>query len=412
MEPSIFTIPERSVLMRPVPKGLGTGQVQALPSYLCDVGALHGLSLGQMVAHFLPAIRRSKAGKLKRTHRWVTREALLVEIFGALTKRDDLHFLTHLPWEATISCNARSQHIKWCPHCLRNDPYGRLLWTYQAVNACPIHKTMLESACHGCGTVTNRNVKRPAWLFCGCGSKHRNDPRSRAADADEVWHATQISELLAKAFEKPDIKINRLREVVQTKFLPLFGDVDSMVRHCGIPLISIYGYKGTFYRMTIPNLLAAARSTGLSLVDLLTAPIDQLHPRIGPATTTTVAPQQKISKEALRSMVAKALSMMPPEIRTLGRVAKEVGVSADRIANNLPDIVKELAGSRNRRAMMGKARNDAIIVERMVAILEDNPSITDLTLAHLCGLRFFWNTQKLIAKARQIVAESSLPAAA
>jgi hypothetical protein len=34
----------------------------------------------------------------------------------------------------------------------------------------------------------------------------------------------------------------------------------------------------------------------LSLVDLLTAPIDQLHPRIEPPPTTG-APQRKISKE-------------------------------------------------------------------------------------------------------------------
>jgi len=294
---------------------------------------------------------------------------------------------------------------------LRDDPYGRLLWTYQAVNACPIHKTMLEFACPCCGTVTNRNVRRPAWLFCGCGSKHCTDPRARAAGADEVWYAAQISDLLAKGFEKPDIKITRLREVVQTTFIPLFGDVHRTVRHCGIPYISIYGYKGKFYRMTIPNLLAAARSTGLSLVDLLTAPIDQLHPRIGPPTTI-VAPQRKISKEKLRSMVAKALSMMPPENMSLRRVAKELGVSADRIVNNLPEITEKLTGCRNRRTMIGKARNDGIIVERMMAILEDSPSITDLSLAHQCGLSLFWNTQKLIAKARQLAISTPLPQAA
>jgi hypothetical protein len=96
---------------------------------------------------------------------------------------------------------------------------GRLPWTYQAANGCPIHKTMLEFACPCRGTATNRNVKRPAWLFCGWGSKHCTDPPARAAGADEVGYAAQISDLLAKGFEKPDIKMTRLREVVQTTFI-------------------------------------------------------------------------------------------------------------------------------------------------------------------------------------------------
>jgi hypothetical protein len=261
MEQNSLSIPPRCVLLRPEPKGFGTGQVQSLSSYLCDVADLHSLQIGQLLWYFSPSARRSCLGFRKTIANWANREAYLVEVFGALTKRDDLHFLTHLPWEQIISNNGlRSLHTRWCPLCLRHDPYGRLLWTYQEVDDCPIHEIKLKSACGKCGVVTHRRALRPAGLYCECGHDHRHDEETCPANNETLWKATQISNFLAKAVEQPEVKITRLQEVLRGVLLPMFDSANDLLRHTGLPLNSFYGDHGHIRRMTIPGLLGTARS--------------------------------------------------------------------------------------------------------------------------------------------------------
>src|SRR5258708_1090783 len=84
------------------------------------------------------------------------RSRLWVSLLEDLTCVDRLDVLTCLPWAKVISCVhlLRTQRA-WCPFCYGppsgtrpladESAYERLLWTFQVVTACPIHRCPLES---------------------------------------------------------------------------------------------------------------------------------------------------------------------------------------------------------------------------------------------------------------------------
>jgi hypothetical protein len=294
---------------------------------------------------------------------------------------------------------------------LRHDPYGRLLWTYQEVDDCPVHGIKLKSACDKCGLVTHRRALRPAWLYCECGHDHRHDKDMRPANSQTLWKATQISNLLAKGFEQPKIKITRLQEVLRRVLLPMFDSAEDMLRHAGLPFNSFYGHHGQCLRMTIPGLLGTAGSVGLTLVDLLTAKIEDLRPQVcQPAMT--VRPRRILSKKELLVLVKAALRAMPQGRKSLAAVAKIVGVSVVRIKNQLPEIANELIGDRRKRLLAKMERNDAETLEKMVSMLEKEPQKSSQALVYQCGYSLSPRTKKLVAKARELAGMTSYQEAA
>jgi hypothetical protein len=149
---------------------------------------------------------------------------------------------------------------------------------------------------------------------------------------------------------------------------------------------------------------------GLTLVDLLTARLEDLRPRVGPPATA-VRPRRILSKKELLVLVKAALAAMPDERSSLGSVAKKVGVSPTRIKNQLPEIAK-LIGDRQRRRHADIARRDAEILEKMVSILKKEPQKSSRSLAHECGFSLFPRTKKLVAKARELAEVTSYQEAA
>jgi transcriptional regulator with XRE-family HTH domain len=50
-----------------------------------------------------------------------------------------------------------SEHLRYCPNCLKDKPYYRLYWRFLALNACPQHRCELLNLCWNC--------QRPISLF-------------------------------------------------------------------------------------------------------------------------------------------------------------------------------------------------------------------------------------------------------
>ncbi|MDR6831589.1 hypothetical protein J2W99_005344 [Bosea robiniae] len=43
------------------------------------------------------------------------------------------------------------KNIRWCPHCLKAEPYFRAIWTVKAYKNCVLHGVPLQTNCAGCG---------------------------------------------------------------------------------------------------------------------------------------------------------------------------------------------------------------------------------------------------------------------
>jgi TniQ protein len=174
-EPIITELPPRSHLFPLIPVGIGTGQSESLTSYIMRLAEAHCLyvtTLYSLILH--PAVRTEienpnseethavlkwAHGITRNGHTWNGASEVAschARAIERLTGVRDLHLLTWLPWESTLSHHLR-QRRAWCPACFsqwRNEGltiYEPLLWTLQIVKICPIHHCSLVEVCPCCG---------------------------------------------------------------------------------------------------------------------------------------------------------------------------------------------------------------------------------------------------------------------
>lgn len=64
-------------------------------------------------------------------------------------------------------------NIRWCPHCLKKEPYFRAIWTIKAYTHCAEHEVPLRTSCAGCGKVQRwpRSGRPHDISVCQCGSR-------------------------------------------------------------------------------------------------------------------------------------------------------------------------------------------------------------------------------------------------
>jgi hypothetical protein len=65
----------------------------------------------------------------------------------------------------------RLHHPKFCPPCLRDQPYARKLWELSVVTTCPLHNCLLIEKCPSCGKPPSY-MRRRVWE-CKCGADWR-----------------------------------------------------------------------------------------------------------------------------------------------------------------------------------------------------------------------------------------------
>ena len=197
--------------------GIGTPAVECLSSYCSRLARAHNVKVSQLIrgvinpqmmsgdctdGHFFSAAgAQNSFGKTAE---------LWVKTLEALTLREDLSFLTLLPYRGIISHKKLLRPFRaWCPRCLSEMRaagapivYEPLLWKLQPVQVCPVHRQVLEDRCPKCrkqlDQVTTNFVPGYCsscgyWLGGKYGSASRYDMES------QVWYANFVGEMLALA---------------------------------------------------------------------------------------------------------------------------------------------------------------------------------------------------------------------
>ncbi len=165
-------IPERSLLFHLEPIGVGTPDVESLTSYFKRLALAHSVSLSKLIKYEIaPLIGQKKQltnssnyrqgillGKNSKSLNGTGKLAtVLVEVLEALTRRNDLRFLTMLPWGNVLPILDLLRPVRaWCPACYEEQKltqkvvYEPLIWTLSAVRVCPLHHQHLETRCPHC----------------------------------------------------------------------------------------------------------------------------------------------------------------------------------------------------------------------------------------------------------------------
>lgn len=326
-----------------------TGLVEGLTSYTARLAAAHCLSpavlLGRTLAPLMgkkywlqggarPGTRGSALGNSFSEHAKAVNGMGVIATDWArglesLTARNDLKFLTMLPWVKVFTQrNLLRSTRAWCPSCYEdwrlNDKavYEPLLWTFRDVEVCLNHQRRLRSQCQHCA----RNLP---WLArCGrpgycskCGEwlgTSFYEPSTDLAIPDhelqwQTWVVKNLEEIIMAATHLPSppkermakaisLCIDQTTEGIMNRFACLIGKRKN----------TVWGWQHGKTQMPIDDLLRICYRVRVSLVDFLyseffTPGKVELFPALSVSgVTTTRRPPRQFDRvtieRALRTM--------------------------------------------------------------------------------------------------------------
>lgn len=213
------SLPARSRLYPLEPLGLGSSLSESLTSYIARLAEAHSVPTGIFVVNeLLPHYARSYLLK-NRTVLWFDHAKAfnggngwardMVTVVENLTIRQDLQFLTLLPWvEAMSPRGLLRKRRAWCPTCFEvwrqtgKTIYEPLLWALAVITVCPLHGQPLQTCCPHCGQSLPwlEAYMRPGYCSrCKCWLGSLSTPTVQEVDADfewQLWMARATGNLL------------------------------------------------------------------------------------------------------------------------------------------------------------------------------------------------------------------------
>ncbi len=202
------------------PRGLGTGSIECLTSYICRLAKQHSMLtavfLREVLVPAMPASSRVQH-KLLNYHLYTAdgyglMSRRLVEALAHLQRERHAEWLTALSWRHVFSRTGSGLHPatfrRWCPLCWRQDAlnghpvYGHLAWTVGAATVCLHHEIPLEESCPHCGKVQLAIPGLPFLDLCSqCGHDLKLiRPRRVKPSAHEkaLWMARAVDKLIER----------------------------------------------------------------------------------------------------------------------------------------------------------------------------------------------------------------------
>jgi hypothetical protein len=295
-------VPPRSRLFHINPAGFGTPLVECLTSYYSRVAKAHSVSPGALQNYEVPkyGVRRRNIFHygLKPRVRSFTASingtgavaADYVSSIGRLTAREDLQYLTMIPWKSLFPAPMLMRGVAaWCPVCLTDwekagsTVYVPLLWTLEAVKFCPCHRHPLRLTCPHC-SLPQPLLGQRSWVglcthckgWLGSDSGTDDPDRYSALHPEtpewEVWAASQIADLIEAGFHTPPL-VTREQFAELVRIGSELEGLSSFARILGVSSTSVCEWRRGVKHPILPAYLRLARTFNVTLADLLTGKV-------------------------------------------------------------------------------------------------------------------------------------------
>jgi len=390
-------VPPRSRFFNLSPAGFGTSMVECLTSYISRLAQAHSVTPG--ILHHREVTKRGAARRnifacgIKARSRSFTCginatggvAADFVSAIGKMTARNDLHYLTLLPWKPLLPSPLLMRGVAaWCPVCLTSweqagkPVYVPLLWTLEVVKFCPFHRRALRLTCPHC-SLPQPLLGQCSWVgFCTrckrwLGSDSRNDDTEsfsilRQETPDwEMWVANQIADLIEVGFHGPPL----LTTAQLSQLIRVGTDLEGMsafARILGVSVGSISHWRKGTKHPTLPVYLRLARVFGATLVRLLAgkispAQIDSLD-LVGVPHWRNLWDRRRFGFDRLKTAheLGLALGESPP--RSLKSFQNRNGYHYATLHKHFPDQCKAIQERfRDYSAAMIQERHEKKIVQ-------------------------------------------------
>ena len=391
----IPAIPPRSKLYPLEPIGLGTPYVESLTGYISRLAEAHCISVYSFFRYILaelikkPYISYGRAAVLmgmnfESINGLGIRAAEIIHAVETLTLRDDLKYITLLPWSSVLVGNGLLAQVRrWCPCCYKEwrargkAVYEPLIWVFREVQYCSRHKRFLSSQCPFC--------KRTQPLLAprsrpGCCSRCKmwlgevtSLPPICAEELQEgvdleyqKWCVENVGDLLATA---PRLLTKQSREKCAQSLTYCVrrncaNDKISLADFLSISPEQISRWRRGKVQPQLSTLLRICRHSDVKLVDYLLgklicdSPAEQIGQK-GPRKYHTKADWKLVANKLRRMIRAKRL---PPSLKKIG---EKLEVNVTTLRFNLPNLCNEIVARREsyqkNRHMEIEAKLESII---------------------------------------------------
>ena len=357
-------ISPRTILYALRPVGIGTSEVESLTSYITRLAAKHYLSPVTLLKNSVPDISLLPTGLRQDSINSTFGGSLngfgkntkdVVEILQKATSQSEIYHTTLLHWKGKMSNQKLlKKNMAWCSLCYelqsekREIIYDKLIWTFEQVKVCQIHKLPLTEKCPHCHKKLKLLSGKSRCGYCSkclgwLGSKsalYEQLGRFVGNEAEdlEIWRAIKIGELLARS-----------SPIFTRKSLYIFIDnLQNLIRTFTYGSINDFAHKTHIWHVAIRRLL---KSEVLPTVDLLlnicfpfgVSPVELFvwHSKFkDEAVTLPINNNKPCTKDEAKNYIDAFLSEYPPP--SANEVARRIVWTTTRLQRNFPDHYKQV----------------------------------------------------------------------
>lgn len=364
------------------PNGLGTRDVESLSSYLIRLAGAHSTTVGTLLSY----LDKPTAG-YKLWHQTACRTPLsafvrpnrtTAELVTRLSLASDvpiesLRSMTLLSTDGALkrSVNVFSNHLRWCGTCLFEqvhnglDPYIRLVWLFNGVKGCAVHRCVLRDSCENCGATQERdNFARLVGKCVHCNSSLALIEKPGAEFDSWRSSASTLENFVEYIAENPAITfpVRGGHHLVASLYDEAFaaGNWEEFAR--SLPEST---YPGLIYNpdfpLTFSSAVALSQSLGLSLEQVLLGSMESTNrtlPFAPPNTLISTSRSKRkrtCGREKLKVKIESYLKSLPEHATpSLRSAATSANVSVGALRHLLPGLSRSIVDMRKERIAANK----------------------------------------------------------
>lgn len=367
---NIKTIYPRTVFYPLSPIGIGTPYAESLTSYISRIAYTHNVGNSDIVFYALSVLSDETiklsnfTGLSCSINGMLTWTEQVVKGLERLTLRNDLKYMTLLPWKEFVSTGAlRRKNKAWCPYCFyeslrRNEEmYEPLIWHFKDVEICYLHNIQLFEECHHCSKKLLTLYKMSLPGICPfCNFTLAIDPLSEnhlTTIVDEGILPRQrliisnIAELISSSNKLRDDEIANsiprfINRIVEEKF---DNNLAEFARYIGRAPHRFWSWRKNETKPELDGLLWLAAAFNTTILTLITRKEEKLR-EFNPQANQLFKKRRArpFNYEKVEQILINALTEDPPP--TLIDLSRRTGYHSNMIRKNLPDLTRQISERR------------------------------------------------------------------
>ncbi len=377
-----IAIPLRSRFYHLAPLGMDTGLVESATGYSSRLALTHNVTLAVLFGYEIAPLldknhlrnseaRSNKNAVLANSFRTlapaINGHGIVAQTYIAslqkLTMRNDLSFLTMLPWKEVISHRHLIRPKKaWCPACYDEwrgndcDVYEPLVWSLAVVTMCIRHHRLLRSLCHSCERELSPLSSRSIPGYCTTCHAWLGESAEEAFTLKEVsanelewqsWVNEQTYKLLAtvSTLTIPLKKSTLAESISRCIRASEYRTEIAFARACGLSQSTVNDLCRGASAPQLSTLLKISFIGGVSTLDLILGRVVEAVAEMAQAEKTVIPIQHSTtsSPRNVKRSFKRLLKASPP--LPMAEIEKRLNIPRSILLSRFADLCREVAAN-------------------------------------------------------------------